>query len=61
MVWSKDNPSTEAVAQVDDPGAADKPDNVRKGGPQCQDENLGIEKKKTGHRAKMYISATMLY
>lgn len=40
MIWSQHDPAAEAVAEVDDSGAADKTDDVWKCGPKSQDENL---------------------
>lgn len=40
MVWAKDNPATETVAQVYDSSTADETDNIWESCPQCQDENL---------------------
>ena len=46
MVGSEDDPPAEAVAQVDDGGAADEPDHVGERGPQSQDEDLEIRSKR---------------
>jgi len=47
MVWSQHDPSTEAVAQVDDSHAAAEADDVREGHPQRDDEDL-VAKKPSG-------------
>ena len=40
MIWSKDDPAAEGVAEVDDPGADHKPDDVGQRPLQGQDEHV---------------------
>lgn len=40
MVWSQDDPATEAVAQIDDSHAAAEPDNIWKGCSESHNQDL---------------------
>lgn len=40
VVWSQDNPATEAVAQIDDGHAAAEPNHIRERCSKCDDQDL---------------------
>lgn len=55
MVWSQDDPATEAVAQIDDSHTAAEPNNIGESCSKCHDKDLQQGGAETQHRSNYSV------
>lgn len=55
MVWSQDDPATEAVAQIDDSHTAAEPNNIGESCSKCHDKDLQQGGAETRHRSNYSV------